>query len=105
MWKNAGSDDGDLGSEGGGGGKTFNFVLVPQPVLTTSTNAVAWPQGDQLLGGGPWHARARPKRRRILMLATDEPPPGDEDARDDNDQLGAPVGVPQLEVVFLTKIG
>ena len=31
------------------------FVLVPQPVLTTSTYVVAWPQGDQLLGGGPWH--------------------------------------------------
>ena len=34
---------------------TLTFVLVPQPVLTTSTHVVAWPQGDQLLGGGPWH--------------------------------------------------
>ena len=34
---------------------TLTFVLVPQPVLTTSTYVVAWPQGDQFLGGGPWH--------------------------------------------------
>jgi hypothetical protein len=33
----------------------LTFVLVSQPVLTTSTYVVAWPQGDQLLGGGPWH--------------------------------------------------
>ena len=30
----------------------FTFVLVSQPVLTTSTYVVAWPQGDQFLGGG-----------------------------------------------------
>ena len=30
------------------------------PVLTTSTYAVAWPQGDQLLGGGPWHKEYLP---------------------------------------------
>ena len=34
---------------------TMTFVLVSQPVLITNTYAVAWPQGDQLLGGGPWH--------------------------------------------------
>ena len=65
MRKNVGGDDGDLGSEGDGGGK-----------------GVA-------------------KEEAHNELATDEPPPGDEDARDDNDQLGAPVGVPQLEVAFL----
>ena len=36
--------------------KTFDFCLSTSiPVLTTSTYVVAWPQGDQLLGGGPWH--------------------------------------------------
>ena len=31
---------------------TFDFCLRTSiPVLTTSTNVVAWPQGDQLLGG------------------------------------------------------
>ena len=34
---------------------TLTFVLVSQPVLTTGTYVVAWPQGDRLLGGGPWH--------------------------------------------------
>ena len=35
---------------------TFDFCLSTSiPVLTTSTYVVAWPQGDQLLGGGPWH--------------------------------------------------
>ena len=35
---------------------TFDFCLSTLiPVLTTSTYVVAWPQGDQLLGGGPWH--------------------------------------------------
>ena len=34
----------------------FDFCLSTSiPVLTTSTYVVAWPQGDQLLGGGPWH--------------------------------------------------
>ena len=31
---------------------TLTFVLVSQPVLTTSTYVVAWPQSDQFLGGG-----------------------------------------------------
>ena len=35
--------------------RDFGFVLVLQPILTTGTHVVAWPQGDQLLGGGPWH--------------------------------------------------
>ena len=36
--------------------RTFDFCLSTSiPVLTTSTCVVAWPQGDQLLGGGPWH--------------------------------------------------
>ena len=30
-------------------------------------------------------ARAQPKRRRTTILVYDEPPPADEDARDDND--------------------
>ena len=35
---------------------SFDFCLSTSiPVLTTSTYVVAWPQGDQLLGGGPWH--------------------------------------------------
>ena len=35
------------------GGQTFDFCLSTSiPVLTTSTCAVAWPQGDQFLGGG-----------------------------------------------------
>ena len=29
----------------------ITFVLVPQPVLTTSTYVVAWPQGEKFLGG------------------------------------------------------
>ena len=34
----------------------FDFCLSTSiPVLTTSTYVVAWPQGDHLLGGGPWH--------------------------------------------------
>ena len=34
----------------------FDFCLSTSiPVLTTSTYVAAWPQGDQLLGGGPWH--------------------------------------------------
>ena len=34
----------------------FDFCLSTSiPVSTTSTYVVAWPQGDQLLGGGPWH--------------------------------------------------
>ena len=34
----------------------FDFCLSTSiPVLTTSTYVVAWPQGDQFLGGGPWH--------------------------------------------------
>ena len=41
-------------SEGGLG--SFDFCLGTSiPVLTTSTHVAAWPQGDQLLGGGPWH--------------------------------------------------
>ena len=37
-------------------GLDFYFCLSTSiPVLTTSTYVVAWPQGDQLLGGGPWH--------------------------------------------------
>ena len=36
-----------------GVGFDFGFSLsIPQPVLTTSTYAAAWPQGDQFLGGG-----------------------------------------------------
>ena len=32
---------------------TFEFCLSTSiPVLTTSTYVVAWPQGDQFLGGG-----------------------------------------------------
>ena len=40
---------------------TFDFCLStpipvsPIPVFTAITYVVAWPQGDQLLGGGPWH--------------------------------------------------
>ena len=34
----------------------LNFALVLQPVLTTSTQVVAWPQGDQFLGGGLKHS-------------------------------------------------
>ena len=30
---------------------SLTFVLVSQPVLTTNTYVVAWPQGDQFLGG------------------------------------------------------
>ena len=34
----------------------FDFCLSTSiPVLTTRTYVVAWPQGDQLLGEGPWH--------------------------------------------------
>ena len=42
---------------------TLTFVLVSQPVLTTSTYVVAWPQGDQILGGGhvTHGARAEPQ--------------------------------------------
>ena len=32
-------------------GGLLAFVLVPQPVLTTSTYVVPWPQSDQFLGG------------------------------------------------------
>ena len=39
---------------------TLAFVLVPQSVLTTSTHVVAWPQGDQFLGGGAWHKAILP---------------------------------------------
>ena len=38
----------------------LTFVLVSQSVMTTSTYVVAWPQGDQLLGGGPWHKAISP---------------------------------------------
>ena len=39
---------------GRGAAPTFDFCLSTSiPVLTTSTYVVAWPQGDQLLGGGP----------------------------------------------------
>ena len=34
---------------------TLTFVSVPQPVLTTSTYVASWPQGDQFMGGAPWH--------------------------------------------------
>ena len=43
------------GREGGRKGlrRTFDFCLSTSiPVLTTSTYVVAWPQGDQFLGGG-----------------------------------------------------
>ena len=42
---------------------TLTFVLVSQPVLTRSTHVVAWPQGDQILGGGhvTHGARAEPQ--------------------------------------------
>ena len=45
------------------GGETLTFVLVSQPVLTTSTYVAAWPQGDQILGGGhvTHGARAEPQ--------------------------------------------
>ena len=34
----------------------FDFCLRTSiPVLTTSTYVVAWPQGDQFLGGDLWH--------------------------------------------------
>ena len=34
----------------------FDFCLRNSiPVLTTSTHVVAWPQGDQFLGGDLWH--------------------------------------------------
>ena len=35
--------------------QTFDLVRTSIPVLTTSPNVVAWPQGDQFLGGGMWH--------------------------------------------------
>ena len=40
---------------------TFDFCLSTSiPVLTTSTCVVAWPQGDQFLGGGMWHTGPGP---------------------------------------------
>ena len=45
----------------------FDFALVPQPVFTSSTHVVAWPQGDQLLGGGAWH-KADPPAANWLPL-------------------------------------
>ena len=57
-----------------GRGWLLTFVLVSQPVLTTSTYVVAWPQGDQLgemVGAGPspvflatdlWHQSYKEKR-------------------------------------------
>ena len=38
---------------------SLTFVLVSQPVLTTSTHVVAWPHGDQVLSGGPVAHKAR----------------------------------------------
>ena len=41
--------------------RAFDFCLSTSiPVLTTSTYVVAWPQGDQLLGGSPWHKAILP---------------------------------------------
>ena len=34
-------------------GTKIEVCIVPQPVSTTGTYVVAWPQGDQLLRGGP----------------------------------------------------
>ena len=38
----------------------MTFVLVSTPVLTASTYGVAWPQGDQFLGGDLWHTAMAP---------------------------------------------
>ena len=53
---------------------TFDFCLSTSiPVLTTSTYVVAWPQGDQFLGGGPWHKANLPATHwRSLPLSTPE---------------------------------
>ena len=46
---------------------SFTFVVVPQPVLTTSTYVVAWPQGDQVPGGSPWHKAIPPTTQRLSL--------------------------------------
>jgi hypothetical protein len=48
--------------------RDFDFCLSTSiPVLTTSTYVVAWPQGDQLLGGGPWHKANLPATHRLSL--------------------------------------
>ena len=51
---------------------TLTFALGPQTVSTTSTCVVAWPQGDQLLGGRPWH-KANLPAAHWLSLPFDTP--------------------------------
>ena len=75
---------------------TLTFVLVSQPVLTRSTHVVAWPQGDQILGGGhvthgakagpqnpethktkkipsTWEEKKKDRRRNHLILVGNPP--------------------------------
>ena len=65
-----------MGTEGLGVGENcgvpkasdFDFCLSTSiPVLTTSTYVVAWPQGDQLLGGGPWHKANLPATQWLSL--------------------------------------
>ena len=50
----------------------LTFVLVPQPVLTTSTHEIAWPQGDQFPGGG-LRSKAISPATKWLSLPFDTP--------------------------------
>ena len=54
---------------------TLTLVLVPRPTSgqqATSTDEVAWPQGDQFLDGGPWHKATLPTTQ-WLSLPFDTP--------------------------------
>ena len=42
------------------------FSLVPQHIFTAGSYVVAWPQGDQFLGGGVWHSDTRGQGRVTL---------------------------------------
>ena len=49
----------------------FDFCLSTSiPALTTSTYVVAWPQGDQFLGGGPWH-KANPQDLALVPVGVE----------------------------------